>query len=147
MKVPFLIGRILFGSFFIYTGIEHFRKRRAMAEYAGAKHVPKPDVGVALTGAMLVVGGTSILLGLKPKVGEALILAFLASVSPLMHDFWKQEDPAQRQNDQINFFKNMALAGASLALAGVDEPWPMSVPVAQPSAPRRVIQFARRLAA
>jgi hypothetical protein len=43
-----------------------------------------------------------------------------------MHNFWKVEDPAQRQNDMINFSKNVALAGAALALLGVEE-WPLSV--------------------
>ena len=52
----------------------------------------------------------------------------------MMHDFWNIEDPAQRQNEMINFSKNMALMGGALALMGVDEPWPASVPVLQPHA-------------
>jgi hypothetical protein len=48
-----------------------------------------------------------------------------------MHDFWKAEDPAQRMNDMINFSKNLALLGGALALMGVEEPWPASVPIAQ----------------
>lgn len=147
MKVPFLIGRVLLGGFFLYNGVNHFQRRRALAQYAGAKHVPAPDLGVALSGALLLVGGTSILLGLKPKIGTAAIFAFLAAVSPVMHDFWNAEDAGQRHNDMIHFSKNMALLGASLALMGVEEPWPLSVPVDQPSAPARVLQFARKLAA
>jgi uncharacterized membrane protein YphA (DoxX/SURF4 family) len=102
---------------------------------------------VALSGAVLLIGGTSILLGIKPKIGTAAILAFLAGVSPTMHDFWHADDPAQRHNDMIQFSKNMALLGAALALLGVEEPWPASVPVAQPSRTERVLHFARRLAA
>jgi len=98
-----------------------------LAGYAGSKHVPQPEAAVALSGAALLVGGTSILLGLKPKVGAAAIIGFLASVSPVMHDFWRAEDPQQRMNDMINFTKNIALLGAALALSGVEEPWPASV--------------------
>ncbi|HLI83966.1 MAG TPA: hypothetical protein VKV17_08610 [Bryobacteraceae bacterium] len=43
MKAAFLIGRILFGGFFLYNGIEHFRKRKSMADYTRAKEIPAPD--------------------------------------------------------------------------------------------------------
>ena len=48
-----------------------------------------------------------------------------------MHDFWRIEDPQQRMHETINFTKNLALLGGALALLGVDEPWPVSVPISQ----------------
>jgi uncharacterized membrane protein YphA (DoxX/SURF4 family) len=48
MKPLFLIGRILFGGLFLYNGINHFRQRRNLAQYAGSKHVPAPQAAVAL---------------------------------------------------------------------------------------------------
>ena len=145
MKAPFLIGRLVFGGFFLYNGINHFRNHTQMAQYAQAKGVPAAEVAVIGTGVALSVGGASILLGVKPKVGALAILGFLAGVSPVMHDFWKQEDPGQRQNEMINFSKNMAMAGAALALLGVEEPWEASVPVAQPASEEKVRAARRRL--
>jgi uncharacterized membrane protein YphA (DoxX/SURF4 family) len=142
MKTPFLIGRLLFGGFFLYNGINHFRHRKEYAQYVAAKNVPNPDLAVTVTGALLAVGGASILLGLKPKAGAALVAGFLAGVTPIMHDFWQQEDSNQRTNDQINFAKNIALLGAALALMGLREPWPASVPLAQPSKLDRIRAFA-----
>ncbi len=147
MRVPFLIGRLMFGGFFLYNGINHFKKSREMSQYAGVKKVPKPDLAVKATGAVLIAGGTSILLGIKPKLGAMAILGFLAGVSPVMHDFWKQQEPQQRMNDLINFTKNLALAGGAMALMGVEEPWPASVPVLQPSRRNRVKRFLRDVAA
>jgi uncharacterized membrane protein YphA (DoxX/SURF4 family) len=132
VKFPFLIGRMVFGGFFIYNGINHLRQRKNLSQYAQSKNVPKPDIAVAGSGVALIAGGTSVLLGIKPKWGALAIIAFLASVSPTIHDFWRAEDPNQRMNDMVNFSKNMALLGAALALLGVEEPWPASVPVAQP---------------
>ena len=129
MKLPFLLGRLIFGGFFIYNGINHFKQRQNYSQYARAKNVPMPDVSVVVTGLMMLLGGTSILLGLKPKLGAAAVIGFLTGVSPVMHDFWKVEDPNQRMNEMINFSKNMALLGAALALMGMEEPWPASVPV------------------
>lgn len=131
MKVPFLLGRLLFGGFFLYNGINHLKERKTLGQYAQSKNVPQPEAMVAASGVLLLAGGASILLGIKPKYGAAAIIGFLLGVSPVMHDFWKQEDPAQRMNDMINFSKNLALLGGALALMGVDEPWPASVPMMQ----------------
>jgi uncharacterized membrane protein YphA (DoxX/SURF4 family) len=131
MKIPFLIGRLVFGGFFLYNGIHHLKERKAMAGYAQSKNVPMAEVAVAGTGIAMIAGGTSILLGIKPKLGAAAIAIFLGGVSPVMHDFWRIEDPQQRMHETVNFTKNLALLGATLALLGVDEPWPASVPISQ----------------
>jgi putative oxidoreductase len=144
MKAPFVIGRLLFGGYFLYNGINHFMQRDMLSQYAGSKNVPKPKLAVSITGLTMIIGGTSILLGVKPKLGTAAIIGFLAGVSPLMHNFWADEDPNQRMNNMINFTKNLALAGGALALMGVEEPWPTSVPVAQRSRLERVLMSVRR---
>ena len=147
MKAPFLIGRLLFGGFFLYSGINHLRKHREMAPYAEAKGVPKPDFAVTAVGVPLVVGGASLSLGVKPKLGAAAIIGFLAGVSPIMHDFWSKQDPNERQNERINFMKNLALAGGALALMGVEEPWEASVPVDRPGLGKKLRKAVRKIAA
>jgi uncharacterized membrane protein YphA (DoxX/SURF4 family) len=146
MRVPFLLGRLLFGGFFISSGINHFKQASQTAQYAASKNVPKPDLAVKVTGAALIAGGTSILLGVKPKLGTLAIMGFLAGVSPIMHDFWKQEDSERRAGEMINFTKNVALLGGAMALMGVEEPWPASVPIAQPRS-NRIKRFFRDVAA
>jgi putative oxidoreductase len=131
MKAAFLIGRLVFGGFFLYNGINHLKQRKQLGQYAESKNVPMAEVTVAATGVVLIAGGASILLGVKPKLGTAAVAGFLAGVSPVMHNFWNMEDPQQRMNEMINFSKNMALLGSALALMGVEEPWPASVPIGQ----------------
>jgi putative oxidoreductase len=147
MQAPFLIGRIMFGGFFLYNGIHHLLKADEMAPYAGAKNVPAPELTVKLTGVPLVIGGASLLLGIKPRYGALAILGFLAGVSPIMHDFWSREDPHERQMEMINFMKNVALAGGALALMGIDEPWEASVPAGQHTLSNQVRKIRRTLAA
>jgi putative oxidoreductase len=145
MKAPFLIGRILFGGYFLYNGINHLVQRKNMASYSASKGVPKPEVAVTATAVPLMVGGTSILLGLKPKWGAIAILGFLAGVSPIMHDFWRNEDPNERMNNMTSFLKNLALAGGALALMGVEEPWEASL--RKPTLTEKVRKVTRQLAA
>src|SRR5579863_3979459 len=110
MKAAFLLGRLGFGGFFLYSGIHHFLDHKALSEYAASKKVPMPDVAVMATGAALIGGGASILLGIKPRLGALAVLGFLAGVSPVMHDFWTRKEPSQRQAEMV-FQQKYGVAG------------------------------------
>ena len=126
MKAAFLIGRIVFGGFFLYSGINHFKQKQGMTQYASSKNVLYPELAVMASGVALAAGGASVILGVKPQIGTLTILGFLAAASPIFHDFWTTQDPQQKQNDMVHFSKNIALLGAALALAGIEE-WPLSL--------------------
>jgi putative oxidoreductase len=147
MKAVFLLGRIIFGGFFLYSGVHHFQEKKKLAQYSAAKNVPLPELAVTASGALLMLGGASILLGVKPKIGSLAIMSFLAGVTPVMHDFWSSEDPASRQQDMLHFMKNIAMLGGAMALMGMEEPWPISVPIGQPDRLERVKRYVRRVAA
>jgi putative oxidoreductase len=72
---------------FLYNGINHLREAKSMAPYAESKGVPTPESAVTLSALPLILGGASLLLGVKPKLGALAIIGFLAGVSPVMHDF------------------------------------------------------------
>jgi putative oxidoreductase len=127
MRALHVIGRAIFGGFFVYNGINHLRNLQGMSQYAGAKGVPAAEQAVRATGLMLLAGGLSIIAGLKPRQGLATLVTFLIPVSLQMHRFWEEQDPGAKQMQMTQFMKNMALVGASLALMGVPEPWAASV--------------------
>ncbi len=126
MAVAFLIGRLLFGGFFLYSGVDHFLNLGQMTQFAAAKGVPVPEAAVLMTGALLFFGGLSILLGWRPELRVGALIVFLVLVTPMMHNFW-DESGAARTADMINFMKNVALAGGSLMLVAVPRPWVYSV--------------------
>lgn len=127
MEILLLVGRILFGGFFIMSGINHFTNVKMMAGYSASKNVPAPALAVIGTGVLLVAGGLSVLLGVLPIVGLLLLILFLIPTSVLMHNFWTIQDPMQRAAEQVNFLKNLALAGAALALMYGAASWPLSL--------------------
>jgi uncharacterized membrane protein YphA (DoxX/SURF4 family) len=120
-------GRVLFGGYFLYNGVNHFRTRSAMTQYAASKDVPAPDLAVMASGALLVLGGLSVLTGMRPKAGASLIAAFLLGVTPTMHAFWSIEDEQRRMQEYVNFAKNVGLLGGAALAAAVPEPWPASL--------------------
>lgn len=111
-----LMARLLFSAIFILSGLGHLTQSAGMAQYAAAKGVPAARLAVLLTGVMLMAGGLSVLLGLYVSIGAMLLVVFLLPTAVLMHNFWTLEDPQARQNDQVHFMKDLALAGAAFLI-------------------------------
>jgi putative oxidoreductase len=127
MRALFVLGRVVFGGYFVYNGINHFRHQEGMSQYAGAKGVPAAEALIPATGALLIAGGLSIVTGVKPRVGLASIMGFLIPVTLQMHRFWEETDPQQRTNESVHFAKNLALVGASMMMMQIQDPWSASV--------------------
>jgi len=144
MRPLFLLGRAMFGGFFLYKGINHFLNEKMMSQYAATKGTAAPDAAVTVSGAMLIAGGLSVLAGLKPRKGLAAIISFLIPVSLQMHRFWEEEDPQRRLTEMGNFMNNMALLGAALMLMQLEDPWPASVDSVQAEDEEMYIRIGNR---
>ena len=127
MDIAFLIGRIIVGIYYIYSGIHHFTSLDMMAGYAGSKGVPAPKIAVAGSGTLLIIGGLSFLFGFQPLIGVICVILFLLPVSFTMHNFWTIQDPMRKMGEMVNFTKNMALTGCALMFLAIPQPWPYSV--------------------
>jgi putative oxidoreductase len=127
MNVFLLLGRILFGGMFLINGINHFAMLQGMTQYAASRGVPAPHALVIISGLMIILGGVSVILGLAPRIGLWLIVAFLVPVTLAMHPFWSISDPTQHMVQMVNFIKNVGLLGAAFGLMAVPVPWRYSV--------------------
>lgn len=127
MDILFLIGRIIFGGYFIMNAWGHFKHLDGMAGYAQSKGVPEPKTAVFVSGVLLLLGGLGLVFGVAPEASLALLIIFLVPVTFKMHAFWKETDPNTRMMEQIQFMKNTALVGALLMLYAIDVPWVYNV--------------------
>jgi putative oxidoreductase len=84
--------------------------------YAASAGVPMASIMVPLSGIIAFIGGLSIVLGFKTKIGAWLIIIFLIPVTFMMHKFWTVSDPMAQQMQMANFMKNMGLIGGALFL-------------------------------
>jgi putative oxidoreductase len=113
LDAVFLIGRILFASLFLFSGLTaHFNRQGV--EYARAYGAPAPGVLVPLTGVVIVLGALLVGFGIWADVGALLIVGFLVGITPIMHAFWKETDPQMQQVQVAMFTKNVSLIGAAL---------------------------------
>ena len=126
MDYLFLLGRILYGGFFLLGGVNHFTNLGMMSGYAGSKGMPAAKAGVVFSGLLIIVGGALVIVGTHIRIAAACIIIFLVPVSYLMHDFWNEKDMMGRINQQVNFQKNVALLGAALMMVMIPRPWPIS---------------------
>lgn len=123
IDATFLVGRFLFGGFFVFSAMSHLFNTAMLSGYAALKGVPLPQVAVFGTGLLLLIGGVCVILGLAPRLGLVALIVFLLGVTPIMHDFWAIADPIQRANEMGNFLKNTALLGACCAMMAIPVPW------------------------
>jgi putative oxidoreductase len=110
-----LAGRILFSAIFIMSGSLHFSQ--AEIGYAAQAGVPMAKLLVPASGILALVGGLSILLGYKAKIGAWLLVLFLVPVTLLMHNFWAVKDPMMAQMQMAMFLKNVTMLGGALLIS------------------------------
>ena len=114
MKYLVLLGRILYSLIFINSGLFHFSG--IAVGYASSQGVPLASFLVPFSGVMAIVGGLLIVLGYKAKWGAWLIVAFLIPVTFMMHAFWKETDPMQKQMQMAMFMKNISMLGGAFLI-------------------------------
>lgn len=116
MDVLILIGRVLFSVLFLVSAVGHLTKREMMSGYAAGRGVPAARWLVPLTGVQIGAGSLMVALGLWPDLGALILFVFLVPTAFLMHGFWKERDPQSRAMEQVQFLKDLSLAGAALVM-------------------------------
>jgi uncharacterized membrane protein YphA (DoxX/SURF4 family) len=113
----------------VYGGWDAFlnptSKVKAAEPVAGplADRIPGPSTDVEklvrLNGAVMVAGGALLAIGRFRRIAALALLASLAPTTLAGHRFWEESDDSARKQQQIQFLKNMGLAGG-LILAALD---------------------------
>lgn len=112
--VALLAARIGLGVIFLASGLGKLAGWSGTAAFAGAYGVP--ELVLAGATALELFGAVSLLAGWRTRWGIAALLAFLVPVTVVMHGFWAYPAAAAHQQ-QIEFLKNVAMAGGLVAMA------------------------------
>jgi putative oxidoreductase len=116
-----LVGRLLFALIFLMAGPNHFSSQTIA--FAASQGLPLASILVPLSGVIALVGGLSVLLGYRAKIGAWLIALFLVGVTP-MHKFWGITDPMMQQIQMVMFMKNLSMLGGALLISQLGPgPW------------------------
>ena len=108
-----LVARILLAAMFIISGFGKITGFDGTAGYIASKGLPMPQVVAALTIALELGGGILLAVGFKARWVALLLGIFSVVAAIIFHNFWAVE-AAQKMGQQINFLKNITIAGGML---------------------------------
>ena len=107
-----LVGRILLAFMFILSGFGKITGFDGTVGYIGTK-LPMPQVVAVLTILVELGGGILLAVGFQARWAALALAGFTILAGLLFHNFWAVE-AAQKMGQQINFLKNVSIAGGML---------------------------------
>lgn len=111
------IGRVLAAAPFIVLGFDAAREPGRRVELAREFGVPEPELAVRANGLGMVAGGLAVAVGILPRVAAIGTASLMVPTTLAAHAFWRDEDPATRNANRIQFWKNVGLVGGLLVSA------------------------------
>jgi putative oxidoreductase len=130
LNVAYTIGRILLPLVFVILGIQKLTNVGDIARLLAENNVPIPDeigpylgglpkfeaVGYAI-GAVELIAGLMILLGLKARWGALILVLFTACSIIFVHHFWTMQGEAYLSNMREALMNLSIMGGLLLVVA------------------------------
>ena len=111
-----LVGRILIEYLFIPAGFGKLMGFAGTVGYVASSGLPLPQVGAAVAILVELGVGIAFLLGYKTRVAAIVLAVFTVLAAVFFHKYWAVPE-AMKMMQQINFNKNIAIAGGLLGFA------------------------------
>jgi putative oxidoreductase len=112
-----VLGRLMLSAIFLLSAagnkIPNFNN---VAEVMAKAGIPAPKVMLVGAIVFLIAGSLSVILGYKARIGATLLLIFLILATYYFHNFWTLTDEHAKQEQMIQFLKNLGLMGAMLLI-------------------------------
>jgi uncharacterized membrane protein YphA (DoxX/SURF4 family) len=123
MSISSFVARPLLAGMFVYGGLDAFRNPAGKVPRA---EKVAPDIAnavgidadteqlVQFNGAVQVAAGTTMALGIFPRLSALLLAGSLVPTTLAGHRFWDEEEDPARTMQTIQFLKNVAMLGGLL---------------------------------
>jgi len=135
MTVSRLIARPMLASIFVVgaaTALKNSSGTAAKADPVTSRLVPlakkagiplpeNPETLVKINAAVQIGAGLALATGRAPRLSAAVLAASLVPTTAAGHRFWELDEPTQRTQQQLHFFKNVSLVGGLVIAAGDTE--------------------------
>ena len=135
MTVSRLIARPMLASIFVVGGVYALRnaslpaskaapvtdKIVPIAKKAGLPIPEDPETLVKVNAGVQIAAALALATGRAPRTSAAVLAASLIPTTLAGHPFWELDDPKQRTQQKLHFFKNVSLVGGLIIAAGDTE--------------------------
>lgn len=112
-----LAGRVLLAQLFLFAGISKLTGFAGTVGYITSVGLPMPTVAAAVALVVEIVGGLALLFGFGTRLAALALALFTAVASVFFHNYWGVPTD-QVMVQQLMFYKNVAVIGGLLVLAG-----------------------------
>jgi uncharacterized membrane protein YphA (DoxX/SURF4 family) len=129
-------------SMFIAGGADTLRNPGPRPEVAARAGLQDPEKLVKINGYAQLIGGLALATGKLPRLSALALAGSLVPTTYVGHAFWAETDKNAKQQQQIQFLKNLSMLGG-LLLAAADTGGRESIP----HAAGRVTRKAKKKAA
>ncbi|GAA4733290.1 DoxX family membrane protein [Nocardioides endophyticus] len=135
MTVSRLIARPMLASIFVVGAATALKNASAsaakaapvtdkvvpLAKKAGVPIPENPETLVKINAGVQIAAGLALATGRAPRLSAAVLAASLIPTTAAGHRFWEVQDPAQRTQQKLHFFKNVSVVGGLIIAAGDTE--------------------------
>jgi putative oxidoreductase len=111
-----LVGRILVATLFVPAGFGKLMGFAGTVGYITSAGLPMPQVAAVVAILVELGVGLCFLFGFKTRAAALVLAVFTLATAVFFHNYWAMP-PEKVQMMQINFFKNLAIAGGLLSFA------------------------------
>jgi len=111
-----LVGRILIATLFVPAGFGKLTGFAGTVGYITSAGLPLPTLAAAIAVFCELGLGLALLVGFKARTAAFLLALFTIATALGFHHYWDMAADKVAMN-QLNFFKNMAIAGGLFAFA------------------------------
>ncbi|SDE28038.1 DoxX family protein [Nocardioides lianchengensis] len=132
MTVSRLVARPMLASIFLVGATTALKNAEASAVKAKAvtdrvvpavkrAGIPLPEdpaTLVRLNAGVQVAAALGLATGRAPRLSAAVLAASLVPTTAAGHRYWEVQDPAQKTQQKLHFFKNVSLLGGLVIAAG-----------------------------
>ena len=110
-----LVARVAMGCLFLAEGWLKLNNMSGTVAYLASLGAPSP--GLASRAAMIteLTCGLALIFGVATRYAALVIIGFTIVATYLAHRFWLYPQP-RAGNEEVHFYKNIALIGGALAL-------------------------------
>ena len=110
-----LLGRVAIAALYLPSGFSKLTNLDAFINQVDGRGVPFAPVLAPLGAVIEFLGGLALLVGVQVRLASIALLIFTILATLIAHRFWEYQGAALRLQ-QINFFKNVAIAGGFVFL-------------------------------
>jgi putative oxidoreductase len=110
------LGRALLAAIFLTSAVtHHVPDTNKIIDELEAKQVPQPQIAHYVSLACMLIGGVSVLIGFKARIGALLLALFLGAATYYYHDFWHLAAGSDEFKAQMmHAMKNATIMGGLL---------------------------------